>query len=855
MLELLSLAVAFIALIVAQRAHGRIAWLQRRIATLEAGQGAPLAETLAEIPAPPVETSEPAPEAPPVPARPIVPRKAPPAILARFLPWLKANWIYPVAGLALVMAAVFLVQYSIEKGLLSPALRIALAVALGMALIGAAEALRRRWGAGQAGLVPATLAGAGVFTLFAAVLAAYHLYAMLGAETALLALAIVAAGAMALGWVHGPMLAAMGVLGCTAAPFLLGGGGPPPVLLHGYFGAVAALGLGIDGLRRWGWISILAVLLPLGGGVLIAMGGAPDWGLALLALWVAGLGTALPGGRLVPGAGGAMLHRWRARPSPEVIAAGLAVLGATLAILTQIKAPESLLAMGALAILLPLWTARAPALSDLSLIPALGLPLAVPLAGLMTPLLLALVLNVQGWLPQGAVALAVLAGLAMLWRSERDGGLARDLWAILAVATPGATLIAVEVFWQPMTLLGAGWPLSVMALAGAYTALALWAARRDGGQGARLGAAAAAAIAMIALSLMLVLSAAALTVALAVLLVATAAMDRRFDIPYLGWILGLGTMAMGWRLLIDPGLDPILLRELSALDTWLTLLAALAGPFAALLLIRTLPPHPARDWGRIIAETGLSGLVPVVLALAIARFLDGLSPHASLGLQASVLIALASVQLARARALPGSRAMLWVRRGLAAFLGLGAGLCLLAGLTLFSPLAGIGFLGAPVRGWPVINDLALAYLAPALALAWALRHHPRARLIAAIPGVTWLALVIRHLWHGGERMGLETGFAQGELYAYTVALLLAGAAALALALRLGVTGYRIAGLALIGLAAAKAFLVDASGLTGLMRVGAFLALGLSLVGLAWLNTWVTARMTGAAAEDPEGAIR
>lgn len=850
MLEILSLSVAVVALIVAQRAHGRIAWLTRRIAALEAGQGAPVAET-APVAAVPVKDVAPAPEPRPVAAR----KPARPSVFARFLPWLRANWIYPVAGLALVMAAVFLVQYSIEKGLLSPAMRIALALALGLALVAGGEALRRRWGAGQAGLVPATLAGAGVFTLFAAVLAAYHLYAMLGAEAALLLLALIAAGAMALGWVHGPMLAAMGVLGGTAAPFLLGGGGPPPVLLFGYFGAVAALGLGIDGLRRWGWVSILAVALPLVAGVLIAMGGAPSWGLALLALWIAVLGTALPGGRLVPGAEGVPLHRWRGRPGLEVIVAGLSVLGATLAILTQVKAPESLLAMGALAVLLPLWTARAPALADLSLIPALGLPLAVPFAGITTPLLLSMILNLQSWLPQGSVALAVLAGLAMLWRSERAGGLARDLWAILAVATPGATLVAVEVFWKPMSLLGAGWPFTVMALAAGYTALALWAARRDGGQGARLGAAAAAAIATIALALMLILSAAALTVALAVLLAATAAMDRRFNIPYLGWIIGLGTMAMGWRLLFDPGLAPILLGQMSALDTGLTLLAVLAGPLAALALIRGLPAHPARDWGRIIAETGLSGLIPVVLAVAIARFLDGLSTHASLGLQASVLIALAAVQIARAKALPGSRAMLWLRRGLAGLLGFAAGLCLLANLTLFSPLAGPGFLASPVRGWPVLNDLALAYLAPALMLAWTLRHRPRARFLAAIPGIYWLALVIRHLWHRGERMGLDTGFAQGELYAYTVALLVAGALALALALRLGVTGYRIAGLALIGLAAAKAFLIDASGLTGLMRVGAFLALGLSLVGLAWLNTWVTGRMAGGTAEPPERGIQ
>jgi uncharacterized membrane protein len=45
----------------------------------------------------------------------------------------------------------------------------------------------------------------------------------------------------------------------------------------------------------------------------------------------------------------------------------------------------------------------------------------------------------------------------------------------------------------------------------------------------------------------------------------------------------------------------------------------------------------------------------------------------------------------------------------------------------------------------------------------------------------------------------------------------------------------------IGLAIAKVFLVDAGELSGLLRVFSFLALGLALAGLAWLNRWAGAR--------------
>lgn len=48
-------------------------------------------------------------------------------------------------------------------------------------------------------------------------------------------------------------------------------------------------------------------------------------------------------------------------------------------------------------------------------------------------------------------------------------------------------------------------------------------------------------------------------------------------------------------------------------------------------------------------------------------------------------------------------------------------------------------------------------------------------------------------------------------------------------------------MAVIALTIAKVFLIDASGLTGLTRVFSFLALGLSLAALAWLNRWAAGR--------------
>ena len=55
-------------------------------------------------------------------------------------------------------------------------------------------------------------------------------------------------------------------------------------------------------------------------------------------------------------------------------------------------------------------------------------------------------------------------------------------------------------------------------------------------------------------------------------------------------------------------------------------------------------------------------------------------------------------------------------------------------------------------------------------------------------------------------------------------------------------------MAVIALTIAKVFLVDMSGLVGLLKVFSFLALGLALAGVAFLNRWAAAQIAEADAE-------
>jgi uncharacterized membrane protein len=53
-------------------------------------------------------------------------------------------------------------------------------------------------------------------------------------------------------------------------------------------------------------------------------------------------------------------------------------------------------------------------------------------------------------------------------------------------------------------------------------------------------------------------------------------------------------------------------------------------------------------------------------------------------------------------------------------------------------------------------------------------------------------------------------------------------------IRSGQRAWRIGSLLLMLVAVAKVFLLDASGLEGLLRIVSFLALGFSLIGIGWL---------------------
>lgn len=173
-------------------------------------------------------------------------------IFGRYLP----IW---AGGITLVVAGVLIVKYSIDAGLLSPLVRVIAGLLFGTALIGAAEAALRRPDLVGDRRIGQSLAGAGVATLYAAILVAANLYHLIGPMTAFAGLAGVTVLAGFLSLRYGAPSALLGLAGGLAAPALVEASAPNVPLLLAYLAIIVGGLCALGRTRRWSWLGALAV--------------------------------------------------------------------------------------------------------------------------------------------------------------------------------------------------------------------------------------------------------------------------------------------------------------------------------------------------------------------------------------------------------------------------------------------------------------------------------------------------------------------------------------------------------------------------------------------------------------------
>ena len=948
-----------------KRAETSLAEAASRIATLQRHTGVSTPDEVAPLAAPPLpaqaaptvappRTSRPAraaalisvkvpaiaeeaPKASEPPAAHATPPEAPaePANLsARFESLFGKTLPIWAGGITLAIAGVLIVRYAIDLGffarVFTPGVQMIAGVLFGLGLIGGAEYAWRNEARLRDVRVPQALSGAGIATLYAAIMVAANVYGLIGPLFAFVVLALITASALALSLRFGPPSALLGLAGGLAAPALVGALEPNIPLLAIYLALTIAAMTGVARIRRWPWLAIAALVGGAGWSLWMILIGSALNALGSLSIgaYVLLLGVAIPllayeGPRaallraaaavvgalqlalLVAYAGFTPLHwglfallaaagqwlAWRERSLAIVPTSSLALSILLLALWPDASAgwfatiAGALLFIHALPLLARLWAAPpdlrrtlelcAAALAVVPLtksqlwdVPDTALTLValgaaiLPAVGIVrgwrvesragdgrfawltgtaaTLLALALLLGLPFWLAAVAIA-AVAAALLPFGKAACDR---RIEW--VAVGFFGAALLALVATPRALDelprLVGGvaaadGYAivcwgaLTLAALAFALRAERPFVRRFGQGFGALLAYGAAAQL-LPATALVLVPAAAA-----AALLIA----GRRIALPRLdAAVVVLATISLAWvawpvavwamKALLSLGAEPMLIDSpaLAAgeLVRRLALPALLFG--APLWLLRDRLPR----W-LLVAALGVAGTLGLIAAHSLYRL--GFAAVAG----SDFVVTGIPQRLVWEGLLLAIGWLLWNRsapNGARALVIVGIAHALYYGLALHNPL----WVEQAVGGWPIVNWLLPLFLMPWIGMVLLGRIFPSAPAALArgvqIATMVLIALfawaTLRQVFHGS--LLVEAGVEPAENILRSLLLLILAIGFLMWGIRNSRRDWRIASLVLMLGAAGKVFLFDASGLEGLLRIGSFVALGFSLIGIGWL---------------------
>ena len=743
-----------------------------------------------------------------------------------------------LGGVSVALAGIFLVKYTIDQGLLTPVARVLLGIVGGLAMHGIV-AWRVRTSSGYHPALSA-LAAAGSITISAAILAALHLYDLIQPLPAFAVLAALAVATMVLALRHGPILAALGMLGGYAVPLLVGGDSDRMGALLAYATLISASGMLMVryAYRRWLWWCMLAAAL---GWNLVSLGDASADGLR--GLYLAALAACIiflpalnwwPRRSLIGPIAPTWRSAWSEGSVPVASAEPPTWWGMAVLIVVQgvSIASEPFSSSGALLWVLLLATAYLSCHSFPRLSSLPWMILAVQgIAWLSTGFELdssglSWQPSLVGWMPE-MVMYAACSGLVHVSGpilQVRSGAPAAK-WVPLAIAGP-LSWLALAFFLATDHSSSALWSAAGLVIGCLYAATGMIFQRR--GDDLAYTWCVLGCSGSYSLAAAMFFSEAGLTVALAAQAVPLAWLATRSGANNLLWATK-GVLAVTvLRLSLNPWL------ETYSTGTHWAVWAYCGSTLACLLASLLARPLPRlRRWTEAAA---VQLLVLTFWAVPRSWIYDGsiLAEEYGLGEAAFNTVIWAALGMAyywRSRASEHIAAVyLWASRALLAMSLANYAVVLLVLNPLWSD--------ETVSATPVWNLLLLAYGAPVLLAALACRFAEaraarwagRATALAAFVFVT---IEIRHLWQGALDMAARPG--DGEMATYSITwTCIAFAAVLAGGMRFGAGVYR-AGMALLVLAVAKVFLVDMSGLSGLLRAGSFLGLGLSLLGLAFLH--------------------
>jgi len=783
---------------------------------------------------------------------------------------LGARWAVWAGGLALALGGIFLIKYSIESGLLSPAVRLSLAAIFGLGLGLAGEAIRRRAVPGIAttysnAMIPGVLTAAGALTLFGVVYAAYGIYDYISPTTAFILLGLVAFATIGLSLLHGQALAGLGLLGSMLTPALISTETPNiwalfVFLTISWLATAAAArrqrwtvapSLANAGLGLWalGYIAIadtisaappvLALLVMLAGTIFLWPGRYFD------------TAPAETGETVTSGRRAVRAMRLLLRPSLAInLTVSMAVILPAFSFLVigaGIDLHPAVIVSALIAGLAALGASRRNAVWP-AIIAALGAQAAVSVMsrsgldfiGIINDTSIALPPVRTGYMAEIAMALGLgaillLCGFSFLKRKGADDPDFAQLWAGIAALFP--VWLGTASFVEYGNL-GRDWLHAAYGLGLGFLLIAAaeWLHRQNNEAYRKpLNILVLGSFAAFALSLHTLTEGLTTTILLSVIGFGYVLATRQRNWDVLPWVMAVASVAVLGRIAWEPtivgpqnlGLTPVF--------------NALLPGYGIPALLAIVSAWMLRDWPGFRAKNFLQAIASLMGLLAVAILIR----HAMNGgtLDESVpTLGEQSIYTLLTIGFSGVLMTLDLKSPSPVFRygSMIAGvIAVINVLVMHFFTLNPYFIGENTGRIPFLNLLLIGYLLPALAyggLAYYARGKRPAAYVSLLAvagaalGFAWATLSVRRFWQG-ENIANWKGFLQGETYSYSVVWLLIGVLLLIVGSRFNARSLRLASAAFVLISVAKAFLIDMSNLEGVLRALSFIGLGAVLIGI------------------------
>lgn len=780
-----------------------------------------------------------------------------------------------IGGLTLAIGGLYLAKYSIESGLLGPQARVTLGFLFGLLIAAGGEWTRRRperfsLAGFESANIPAILSGAGIFIMFGAVYAAHALYGLIGPTFSFIILAVLALASLAISLLHGPVLAALGLLASYVVPFLINSDSANVPVLASYVLLVSGAAMYVAWYRAWLWCALASVGAMLCYSFLLEVAEG-DKNSIIVGLYVLGtialtylslvwsvherkpdaeMGidwkpTVALSALFVP----VLFHFSRDQSLTIHIIELALLLALPLAASYRYPALRFVTIVPSILAVLKFWTVFAPSDNTVEKWEAWSNQVSGPNGKLYPSESLVPYLSDTAYITIGTITILALIGFAILTAPKARARLvAASVSTSVSLAIFIACYIRIGELEQSIQFALIGLILFALFHLQAnyyHKKLAPELIARD----ATIAVALIGSLVSLALAAGIYFSGVGLTIALGLVTAATMLTHMRYPLKGLRIFAVVAIAPYIMRLLWEPFINKAELVDATPFFNILTLgygLPAIGFIFAAYIATR----HRDDIWTQALQAIAIISSVISITMLA----LHAIDPTFTFNTYRTAIAAAAtlvmvggafSLGLTRiARSENGSsRILRWAAEGLGILGMLIGALSLFVGLNPVLPMARweYGSVNVHMGEGLLFNLIGYAYALPFVLFAliiWCGRENKSkyyqwtALGFTALLGAFWINLTIRHAFHGVKIASAP--ILQAENYTYSLVWLIIGIIVLFLGIKWRQQLLRKVSGVIILLVVLKAFIIDMAHLEGVLRAISFIGLGGTLMGIGFV---------------------